>query len=369
MQFTRKLPNAEKLTFRVYAVPREDVEEKNNEKEWKFYPVESTGLGEKNDKSFLGISIPAELGVFWGGSYRFYAVACEITNGGSIQLVAIGNAPVRGFWVPAIVAIVVVLLAYVLAGLAVPKEEKKLGVFANPLRIIKGPFGRASLSSLQIIWFSLVVLGVSTYVLMRTGQLTELSMDVVVLLGIAALGTAAGKATAKSNKSVNSESYLLLQQLGLSFSPNDKPKSSDLVTEQTGNQSVFDVTKFQMLVFSLVVGIALIISGISGLSNFQLPDAFLALLGVSQAVYVGGKAISPPAIAQLNDLAAGIRKLECEARDLTNDPNNKQMKIDEIRQKIVQLKTAYKVVSGIDPDDRKHADTVKAEENKYVLGI
>jgi hypothetical protein len=43
-----------------------------------------------------------------------------------------------------------------------------------------------------------------------------------------------------------------------------------------------------MPVFSLMVGIALILAGVSGFAQCSIPDEFLALLGLSQALCIGG---------------------------------------------------------------------------------
>ena len=80
----------------------------------------------------------------------------------------------------------------------------------------------------------------------------------------------------------------------------------DIVTADDG----FDVYHFQMLIFSIVVGIALLQAGFGDLANFTVPETLLGVLGLSQAVYVGGKLVASPGCRELNDAVSELRKRE-----------------------------------------------------------
>ncbi|MFZ3351834.1 MAG: hypothetical protein WA268_13285 [Xanthobacteraceae bacterium] len=62
--------------------------------------------------------------------------------------------------------------------------------------------------------------------------------------------------------------------------------------------------------FALVVGLALVANGISDLASFTIPETFLAILGLSQIVYIGGKLAAPPTVATLNKSTESLRQLE-----------------------------------------------------------
>jgi hypothetical protein len=74
----------------------------------------------------------------------------------------------------------------------------------------------------------------------------------------------------------------------------------------------FDVYKYQLLLFSFIVGITLSVSGLNVLTEFKLPQGFLSLIGLSNVVYIFGNTISPNSIAELNKNIDDLRILEKE---------------------------------------------------------
>ena len=70
----------------------------------------------------------------------------------------------------------------------------------------------------------------------------------------------------------------------------------------------FDVYKLQTIIFSLTVAIAMMIAGASSLTNFNVPENLLGLLGLSQVVYVGGILVRPPAVGDLDDALTKLRQ-------------------------------------------------------------
>ncbi len=184
----------------------------------------------------------------------------------------------------------------------------------NPLRLTQGPFGRASLSNLQLFFFLMIVVWIVLYVLIDTHLLTRLSSDVLTLLGIGAAGTAGGKATAMFRRRISSGNWAWLREKewirqSLEKKRDEGPNAGDLVS--TDGQ--FDVTKFQVLAFSLIVGISLVLTGLAdadALEKFSIDQNYLTLIGLSQVVYVGGKAITPPTNSQLEQEITKLRNLE-----------------------------------------------------------
>lgn len=216
-----------------------------------------------------------------------------------------------------LVATAVVVSAYIVA--ACVRKACSGNWSWNILVITQGVHPRASLSKLQMFFFTMVVLWVVTAVLVWTGKLTGLSDDVVVLLGVGAAGTVGGKITAMAKGRLSFENWAWLVRKGWireSIEPESSsrnPEFGDLL--RSGGE--FDVSKFQLLVFSVAIGAALIYFAAHGekvgdLSNFDIPGAYLSLIGLSQAVYVGGKAIGPATRGELGAKLNEVRRLETE---------------------------------------------------------
>ena len=139
---------------------------------------------------------------------------------------------------------------------------------------------------------------------MRTGQLGNISEDVLLLLGIAGGSGAAAKVGDRFNQRLGWDNWLWLRELDW-LPENPDYKVSDLIKDSAGH---FDVFRFQALSFTLLVGAYLLTAGLSGLSTIDLPDAIMGLLGLSQVTYIGGKVAMPPKFnefdTQLDDFRA-----------------------------------------------------------------
>lgn len=190
----------------------------------------------------------------------------------------------------------------------------------SPLTITAGVFGRASLSNLQLLFFSLVVFWVVLYVLYKDAQLTNLSEHVLYLLGIGAIGSGAAKVVAVSRKRLSFENWAWLKRkkwikedIGRQRRP---PVWSDLVK----SDGAFDIFKFQSVVVSAIVGFGILIVGVvsrdpNGLANFKIPEGLLGLLGLSQVTYIGGKVAAPAPVEELNKQLNEVRDLEGKFRE------------------------------------------------------
>jgi hypothetical protein len=178
--------------------------------------------------------------------------------------------------------------------------------------ITAGHYGRASVSKLLILFFTAIVAGLLTYYLARTWTLSELSTDVLLLLGIAGAGTAAAKLTATARNRISFENWTWMERRDWIKSTQGQKIGPPDWSELVMTAGEFDVYRFQMLVFSLIVGAALLLSGLSGLEDFSIPDSLLGVLGLSQVVYVGGKAVGPPSWTELDKKLTELREAEAE---------------------------------------------------------
>jgi len=131
----------------------------------------------------------------------------------------------------------------------------------NPLVLTAGAFGRGSLSKLQVFGFSLTVFWLLLYQLFAMGELQELPTDVLTLLGISAAGAGAGKITALTRKRLSFENWSWLKQKNWIEDSVEKPAKPARLRDLVTSDDEFDVYKFQMLAFSIVVGVALIDQG------------------------------------------------------------------------------------------------------------
>jgi hypothetical protein len=156
----------------------------------------------------------------------------------------------------------------------------------------------------------MIVAGLVAYIVSRTGLLSDLSPTILILMGIAGVGTAAAKATDVSRNRLGFENWAWLIRKGWlpegGLAAVNVARWRDIVT----TDGEFDVYHFQNLIFSAVVGGALVIVGLSDLASFSIPETLLGILGLSQVVYIGGKLVAPPAVSELNAATTALRELE-----------------------------------------------------------
>jgi hypothetical protein len=214
-------------------------------------------------------------------------------------------------------AILVTAILYFLIAIAVANYENKYRNpklscvrFLDPVVLSSGPNAFGSISRLQILFFSVLLFGILFHILLRVGLLSEMSETVLLLLGISGVGAASSKGVDTQKNLLKFENWAWL--INKNWLPANGiasvnvAKWRDVVTGSEG----FDVYHFQMLVFSLVVGVALIQVGFGDLAAFVVPTGLLSVLGLSQAVYIGGKLVSPPSTKNLDDALDNLKKAE-----------------------------------------------------------
>jgi Asp/Glu/hydantoin racemase len=62
----------------------------------------------------------------------------------------------------------------------------------------------------------------------------------------------------------------------------------------------------------VTVGGALLVNGGTELASFTIPQTLLGILGLSQAVYIGGKAVGTSAVAELDGAVTSARAAEAK---------------------------------------------------------
>lgn len=213
-------------------------------------------------------------------------------------------------------ATVVVLILYAIAGFAV-KHRWDHRMVLNPLKIIAAPNGTASLSSAQVLFFTIIVIWLAVFWAIKQGALVPLDESMLWLLGIAIVGTGVGKATDATRFRITAENWAWargknwIKKDFTQASVDRTPRFSDLLATDRG----FDIARFQAVGFSLVIGIALLCNGATAenaetFSAFVIDDAYLTLIGISQGAYVGGKYTGGNLFRELNVKLDKIRALD-----------------------------------------------------------
>jgi hypothetical protein len=188
------------------------------------------------------------------------------------------------FWA-ALLALGTVLVAFAALSLVCHRRLKRLGYDdLDPIiRIIATPDGYASLSQLQMVLWTFVVAASAVYVMVLSGELIQITTGTLVLLGISGAVTVGA---ALHDKTLNA-------QASVPAAPR-KPRWSDLVVNETSDgQRAIDITRVQMLYFTLITAAFVVMRVVSTYVIPEIPDGFQILMGISNAVYMGSKVAQP----------------------------------------------------------------------------
>lgn len=153
----------------------------------------------------------------------------------------------------------------------------------DPIWFVSGRYGSASVSLTQILLWTLLVVSSSFYVWAASGKLLDITGDILTLLGIAGASSILAKVTAASGSRRNGQE---IPAAAIT------PKWIHLFHSE-GRP---DLLKFQMLIFTTLAAV-FVIGKIGATFAFpEVPEGLLALIGISNGVYLGGKvssAVSP----------------------------------------------------------------------------
>jgi hypothetical protein len=161
------------------------------------------------------------------------------------------------------------------------------------LAIISTPNGVASLSQFQIlIWTFVIGIGV-VYVMMLSGNLIDIPTPTLSLLGITGFALVGAKLQANATPqharlAPGTPPTLTPADMEVAAKTTRIPQWSDLVL--SGNNGVeVDMARLQMLVFTSITAIFTAVTLINTGSIPDLPVGELALVGISNGVYLASK--------------------------------------------------------------------------------
>ena len=211
-----------------------------------------------------------------------------------------------------------VVIAYVVvARIARPTYTWKQRL--NPLIFSAGRRGKADLPRLQLTIFTLLVGYLLLGNLLITGQLTDVSIAILSVLGVSTAGTAGAEFTDTKRGQINPMFHAYLVKKGLLH--NCYAHRTDVVN--SGNSAILanranwsdllqsdgdtDLAAWQLLLYS---GITIFFLLLSGTTATVLPPGIVALLSFGHSAYVGRKLIRPEVAADLNASIEGLRTAE-----------------------------------------------------------
>jgi hypothetical protein len=194
------------------------------------------------------------------------------------------------FWA-ILLALLTALAAFGILTVVGHRRLKRLGFGdLDPfIRIITSPDGYASLSRLQMVLWTFVVATSAVYVMALSGELIEVTSGTLVLLGISGIVTV--------GTTLHDTAQAAKAQTDGPPPPPRTPRWSDLVVNDVNGQREIDITRVQMLYFTLVTASFVVLRVVTTYVIPEIPQGFQILMGLSNAVYFGSK-VAQPAAAQ-----------------------------------------------------------------------
>jgi len=258
---------------------------------------------------------------FWISGVTLYIGIFDSDNKGSIALAARRTEYVSGRWPAVFLTLIFAIVAYCLATRCLPIGARKRPF--NPIYVTAGYGGAPSLSQLQVFLFTITVASLLFYIWLRLGVLSEISSDLLILMGISAGGALGAKfATTMKKSDLSQEARIFLASRrwfsGKKILPD--PEQST-ISELLKTDDRLDIYKLQMAVFTVVVFFYILFSGGYDLGTVRISETLLYLMGISQGIYVGSKAIDDK-VTKLDVDALALKKLAAEHADEA-DPGEK----------------------------------------------
>jgi len=112
-----------------------------------------------------------------------------------------------------------------------------------------------------------------------------------------------------------------------------------------------DVYKFQMAMFSVLVAIYILRTGTTDLGEVKISETLLYLIGISQGVYIGGKAISERENA-LEDRVKSLIVLKA-AYATETDPAKREKIATDYVSTTTAARADFEAIMNIKVDDSK----------------
>ena len=217
-----------------------------------------------------------------------YTVAADVSH-----VIGVSNP----FWA-LLIAALTVLAAFALLSFISHRRLKRLGLGdRDPIvRIIATPDGYASLSQFQLVVWTFVFMGCAVYVMVVSGELIEVTSGTLILLGISGAVTVGTQL--HDNRVIGAPPAPVAPGL------QRKPMWSDLIVNEVEGRREIDVTRVQMLYFTVIAALFVLMRVLTTYVIPEIPQGFQILMGISNAVYFGSKVAQPDANTAAANAAA-----------------------------------------------------------------
>jgi len=198
------------------------------------------------------------------------------------------------FWA-LLLAALTVLAAFAVLSFVGRRRLRRAGLddVGPVIRIITTPDGYASLSQLQMVLWTFVVAASAVYVMVLAGELIEVTTGTLVLLGISGAVTVGSEL----HDSAHVAKAIAAAPAAAAPAPLRRPRWSDLVVNDTGGHREIDISRVQMLYFTLITAGFVVMRVLTTYVIPEIPQGFQILMGISNAVYFGSKVAQPAASA------------------------------------------------------------------------
>jgi hypothetical protein len=160
------------------------------------------------------------------------------------------------------------------------------------MRLVTTREGNASLSQAQIMIWSFLFGAGAVYVMILSGSLFNIPNTALVLLGISGATTVGAKIQMANARAAPPAAPPPPPPVAQSMAPaavgRREPQWSDLVVTPQHPPEI-DVTRVQMLFFTLISASFVAIKLITSFAIPDIPDGFMLLMGISNGVYLTAK--------------------------------------------------------------------------------
>lgn len=231
---------------------------------------------------------------------RLIVIDMVTQNGQTAQQVVVDTSLPVGiqsqYWSAGVALFLVLVVVVILTRFG--KQDPMIAKANWLLRLISTDGGNASLSQFQIMLWTFVVGFSAVYVMVLSGSLIVISASTLGLLGIAGAATLLAQYTAASTSPPAAGGGDPTPDMPPGAAPVNPasagakrtPHFSDLIKDTAGGATI-DVTRLQMLLFTLICAGFVLIKVLTGHEIPEIPDGYLILMGLSNGVYIGSKNI------------------------------------------------------------------------------
>jgi hypothetical protein len=318
------LQDATKVCVRAFRRP-------SGSNDWNVVPVRKVFVTEKAGDTpkrlnvALTIDKPAGI-TFLSPSRRFtYVLVGALGDASPISFSHAEIVSVISKWCAIALTLLFVLVSYLFLVIVTYNNETRslegpawLAYTLSPIRISAAWFGEASMSQVQLLVFTFMVAGLLFYHWLISRVLSEMSIDLLTLIGISAVGAGASKFAQTVKTSLKDQTARYLIGKGWYNWEPISARSHATLGKLLLTDGRLDIYKFQMAIFTVIVACYVISAGQANLVDVRISDTMLYLIGISQGVYVGGKAVTDrttdleAAVQKMIDLDSQIRALEAK---------------------------------------------------------